>query len=496
MLHYQKKGKIIFLTVLLGILAISLNGLTHMGKQPASFRYALLDVEEIDQIEMYFDLQSIPMDNPHGPRRVALPMQLNIDIDDAGTWESLADGATIWRLRVNSDYARFMSFKFSQFQLPPGAELYFVSVYRDYHVGPFTHRHNQPTGRFGSPVIAGDAAVIELYLPEGSCEVALTLESVSHGYKNALGMGSVPYRQTIRAWEKEQFHSLSRILAGAFGCQRDINCPEGAPYQDVKRAAAEGYNGSWVCSGQLINNVREDNRYLYITAGHCEWNEDPSTMSYYWNYENVGCGTNDYPPFTYSTGSTSLYHVNSDTRDINLLELWGTDLENTYNIYFMGWNWGGAAPTMGAAIGFPDDKPKQIAIDNDPVTDCASADCPNGWGPLFWRVDSWEVGVTEVGSSGSCLLDQDHLLVGVLSGGVGSNCNNFGWDEFYKLSADWSELQPFLDPDNTGAMWVPGKDPTIPGPCGFPAKTASPAATRPAIPTPRTGPHRLQLMLF
>ena len=55
---------------------------------------------------------------------------------------------------------------------------------------------------------------------------------------------------------------------GPFSCQRDIACVEGAPYQDVKRAVAEGYDGTYICSGQLINNVRQDNRYLYITAGH------------------------------------------------------------------------------------------------------------------------------------------------------------------------------------------------------------------------------------
>jgi len=144
--------------------------------------------------------------------------------------------------------------------------------------------------------------------------------------------------------------------------------------------------------------------------------------------------------------------------DIDLLELDGTDLETTYNIYFTGWNRSSNAPTSGATIGFPSDKPKQITIENDPVLDCLPSGCQNGWGPNFWRVDDWDVGIPEVGSSGGMLLDQDNLLVGVLSGGVGSNCNNFEWDEFAKIHPHWTSLEPFLDPDATGAVTLAGKD--------------------------------------
>ena len=249
-------------------------------------------------------------------------------------------------------------------------------------------------------------------------------------------------------------------MAGPFSCQRDIACPEGLPYQDVKRAAAEGYDGVYICSGQLINNVRQDNRYLYITAEHCEWWIDPPTMAYYWNYENSGCDTND-APLTFSTGSTDLFH--DAAADLDLLELDGTDLESSYNIYFTGWNRSASAPTSGAIISFPDDKPKQIAIENDPITDCAPGGCAGGFGANFWRVEAWDVGVPEGGSSGGGLLDENNLLVGVLSGGVGTNCNNFDWDEFAKIHPQWSNLQPFLDPDATGAISIPGKDVPEPG---------------------------------
>jgi hypothetical protein len=273
-----------------------------------------------------------------------------------------------------------------------------------------------------------------------------------------MGMGSFAPRGGASAAVSERASSTAAAAPGGpFSCQRDINCEEGAPYQDVKRAAAEGYDGQYICSGQMINNTRQDNRYLYITAEHCEWWIDPPTMAYYWNYENSTCGSND-APLTFSTGSTDLYH--SAAADLDLLELDGTDLENRYDLYYVGWNHSGATPTSGATIGFPSDKPKQITIENDPVIDCAPGECPNGWGPNFWRIEAWDVGVPEGGSSGGMLLDQDNLLVGTLTGGVGTNCNTFEWDEFAKIAPHWASLQPFLDPNATGAVSLPGKDHT------------------------------------
>lgn len=181
-------------------------------------------------------------------------------------------------------------------------------------------------------------------------------------------------------------------------------------------------------------------------------------MTYYWDYANETCGGDDYPAFTFSTGSVDLYHSTDPDKDIDLLELDG-DLEGVYDVYFAGWNRGAAAPMHSVMISHPADKPLQVAIDDDPALDCGvQGNCPDGFGAGYWRIEDYEVGVTEGGSSGGGLYDQDLLLVGVLTGGVGTNCNNFGWDEVFKLSTEWDELQMFLDPDGTGVMTVGGWD--------------------------------------
>ncbi|MCH7702676.1 MAG: hypothetical protein IID37_13420, partial [Planctomycetes bacterium] len=396
------------------------------------------------------------------PLRVATITPIAVNMLEVATVETLSDGGVVRRLRIDSPGAVFLSFKFSEFDLPAGAELHFVSVHRDYFYGPFTEAHNRSTGRFGSPPVPGDAGVIELYLPDGTGQVRLVIESVSHGYRDAMRMASVPDR--LNESPAEPMDSLPDDMetgargGGPFGCKVDIICPEGEPWLDDGRASAEGYDGQFICSGQLINNVLQDNRYLYLTASHCQWWQDPSTMAYYWNYQTQTCDGNDFPPFTFSVGSTELFHSPTQQTDLDLLELDGPNLEGIYNIYFQGWNRSDDQPAMGAMIGYPNDFPKQITITEDPVVDCASGPCPGGFGSQYWRVNEWHVGISLGGSSGSCLLNEDHQLVGVLSGGVGTNCDNFSWDEFSKISSEWSNLQPFLDPNNSGVMSIPGKD--------------------------------------
>lgn len=383
--------------------------------------------------------------------RVAAPVPLVARVADLADVSVRPTGETVWRLRLDSPGARFMSAKFSRFVLGPGAEVSFVAQDGVHRVGPFTSRHNKNTGRFGSPMVAGDSMTIEVVTPAGHQAPDLVLESVSHGFRDALGIARLADAEPGRA-------ESDAPRGGPFSCQRDITCPEGAPYLQLKDAAAEGYDGEYVCSGQLVNNTLQDGRYLYLTAAHCEWWRDPSTMTYYWDYANQTCGGNDYPAFRVSTGSTDLYHSTNSDFDINLLELDGAGLEDAYDVYYAGWNRGESAPTSSAAISHPDDKPLQIALDNDPATDCAQGGCPFGWGPWYWRIDDYEVGVTEGGSSGGGLYDQQQRLVGVLTGGVGTNCDNFGWDEYFKLSAEWDELEPYLDPAGSGAMTVPGWD--------------------------------------
>ena len=87
---------------------------------------------------------------------------------------------------------------------------------------------------------------------------------------------------------------------------------------------------------------------------------------------------------------------------------------------------------------------------------------PNG----HWRVEKWEQGITEGGSSGSGLFDAQNRIIGNLSGGNANiNCTNRGDDNFYRLSVVWDssndeakKLKPWLNPLDSNILTLDGKE--------------------------------------
>jgi len=80
----------------------------------------------------------------------------------------------------------------------------------------------------------------------------------------------------------------------------------------------------------------------------------------------------------------------------------------------------------------------------------------------LWKIENWEMGVTESGSSGAALFDQNGRIVGQLAGGA-SQCDNAMADYFGRFDVSWdygdsaeTRLSDWLDPYNTGVMITDG----------------------------------------
>ena len=78
----------------------------------------------------------------------------------------------------------------------------------------------------------------------------------------------------------------------------------------------------------------------------------------------------------------------------------------------------------------------------------------------MWTIDNWEDGVTEPGSSGSPLFDQNHRIVGQLYGGLAAcsgNVNNGLYDNYGRFDVSWDlGLSEYLDPSNSGTLVLDG----------------------------------------
>ena len=149
------------------------------------------------------------------------------------------------------------------------------------------------------------------------------------------------------------------------------------------------------------------------------------------------------------SGATLL--VNHYESDFALLKLEENPPED-YDIYFSGWDITGNNPFNCTSIHHPVGDIKKISQH----TGVAISD---GWffdDDTHWKINEWSSGITEPGSYGAPLFNENKQIVGQLHGGE-SSCDNPVDDYFGKLSHSWNlGLKEYLDPDNTGITEIDG----------------------------------------
>jgi hypothetical protein len=127
----------------------------------------------------------------------------------------------------------------------------------------------------------------------------------------------------------------------------------------------------------------------------------------------------------------------------------------------------------------PNGEPKQISFSNQTTY-------TNGWDTwgthwkVFWNcVDGQGCG-TEGGSSGSPIFDGNGRILGPLSGGPDVACGSGGDYALYgKLNDQWSSIDQFLDPTNSGATFLNGTYDSFQVGCTDPgAENYDPSATQ------------------
>lgn len=377
------------------------------------------------------------------PLRFAAGIDTAITPDGSGSWEALADGSSLWRLRIASPGALSLNLGLDRFELPVGAGLWLYDNNGTMVQGPYTRANRNAEGGLWTAVVLGDEIVVELHLPAGAgARADLRIASVNHGYRE---FGGATKRDS---------------------CHIDVICPEGDPWRDqIRSVGVFTIFGRDTCSGQLVNNTAEDGAPYFLTANHCvQTGAQAGSIVVYWNYESPVCGQGGGGQRTQNQSGASLvatWQIESGS-DFTLLQL-DSQPDPSFNVYFAGWDVSGEIPSSSVAIHQPDAKEKAITFDSDPLEKLPSF---NGWRHV-WKVGQWELGSTEAGSSGSCLFDEDSgLCVGTLTGGSAYCDIPDGWDIFGRMDAHWTgdgtpsgRLSDWLDPLATGALTLEGRNP-------------------------------------
>jgi subtilisin-like proprotein convertase family protein len=420
--------------------------LSHTAQLAPLDRVALLELEAIDREALLAEDEAAKADSRAKPERFASPVDMQLTLADAGTWELAPDGGWVWRLRVHAPDATELNFGFTRYRLAPGASLHIWSEDYDYVEGPYTAADASHAGDLWTPVVPGERAVLELYEPAGADPASeLVLGRIGRGYRDLF--------------------RIQGAEAKAESCNIDAVCPEGDLWRDEIRSVARiTIQGMYLCSGTLVMDVPGSYLPYFLTAYHCEVRSfNASTVVAYWNFQSPVCGMLGGGSLS-DNQTGSIFRAGRADNDVCLVEL-EEDPDPGFGVHYAGWDARTATVPQGSfSAHHPAGDEKMITLNDDALT--VTNHCVDG-GPsgTHWLLRDYESGTTEGGSSGSALWDSGtHLIVGYLTGG-GAPCSSPINDCYGKFAVGWdgasadTRLKDWLDPGSTGTRFAAGSDP-------------------------------------
>ena len=298
----------------------------------------------------------------------------------------------------------------------------------------FTAADNNVDNELWTPVIMSDDIVVEVIVPASEMGQNLfAIKQVNQGYR-----------------------TFSQTTEKSGSCNVDVVCSESNGWEaEVNAVGVISTGGSTFCTGFMVNNTANDKTPYFMTADHCKINSRTAkSLVVYWNYQASACGgRRNGGKNEFNTGSQFL--AKSAKSDFALVRL-NKQPEDKWNVRYAGWDRSGEDATSATAIHHPATDEKSISFEYEPTTVTSYLKNPVPGDETHVRVEDWDVGTTEPGSSGSPLFDQNHRVIGQLHGGYAS-CSSQTSDWYGRIYTSWdgegssdSRLSDHLDSANTG----------------------------------------------
>jgi len=346
------------------------------------------------------------------------------------------NGNLVWRYRVVAKNAVSLNFAFTEFKMPKSAKLNIYAADFSERIRPFTSKDNNKAMELWTPVIYADDVIIELVLNESDLDqVKLRLTQVNQGYR-----------------------TFAQTTEKSGSCNVDVVCSEGDNWRDeINSVGVISTGGSTFCTGFMINNTSNDKTPYFMTADHCRISSrNSSSLVVYWNYQASSCGgRRNGQKDHFNTGSNFL--ASSAKSDFALVKL-NNSPEASWGVTYAGFDATGVDAAQAIAIHHPSTDEKSISFENDPTTVTSYLGEAVPGDNTHVRVEDWDLGTTEPGSSGSPLFNQDHRVIGQLHGGYAS-CSSQTSDWYGRIYTSWdgdgsadSRLRDHLDPTNSGTL--------------------------------------------
>ncbi len=354
-------------------------------------------------------------------------------------WRSIGRAlAAHWK--VTSKDARAVRIGLRVDRASPGIEVRFAgSAAPGVSYGPFSAADLFTMGAiFWSPVLEGDTALMEVFVPEGgrTSDVELAIVQVSH----LLASPADP--------------QLESALKAADACEVNLICRSAsdAALANTGKAVArmtfsDGLGGStYLCTGTLLSSTDGLGTPYFYSANHCIGTQaSASTLTTHWFYDSTACSTNSLSSgYRQLTGGATLLFSAANS-DVLLLRLNNTPPSGAW---FAGWDAASlSASTPVVGVHHPKGDLKKVSLGAT-----LGFSQPSGYLADGFVLMSWSSGVTEGGSSGSGLFTAvgnpatDYRLRGGLWGGA-SYCSAPTAPDYYsRLDLAFSSLAPYLNP--------------------------------------------------
>ncbi|MDR1103311.1 MAG: T9SS type A sorting domain-containing protein [Tannerella sp.] len=453
------------------------------GGFPPGFQHAvtLRSSQAVEQIPVTFYVEDLKRVDEWqaaegAPPAVATLIKVALNPQNSGRWSTLPGGEKIWQLHLQARGAIALMLYYSDFHIPEGGKLFLYNEEKTQLLGAYTHRTHPSGGRFATEFVAGDELTLEYVASPDDSDLRIEIEDVGYGYNHlSAGNGAVSLRANA-------------------SCEVNVNCTEGDRWQSqkkgvchmVQRIGSKGY----LCSASLLNNTAQDLKPYILTAQHCAVDNDSREASeedmkqwvFHFQYEMNGCGSGSgRAPSKTMSGCRKMAATQTNGESDGLLLLLNAGIPEEYDVYYNGWDRREKPALSGVGIHCPANDYMRISTYRDPAVSATFKTDNSFMGDVnaHWNVTFDETanghGITEKGSSGSPLFNENQLVVGSLTGGSSTCYDPTGLNLYGKLSYHWdkyaSSMDKYLDPAGSGAETLEGRyyGGQMPAPAGLQA---------------------------
>ncbi len=389
------------------------------------------------------------------PLLIGYTKKISINPSITGTWMIFDTLKTkIWRIQLSFAASSRCVLYFDTFNPGETGNFFAFSKDRKQLIGAFTNQSKGRQSEFAFETMESDNIILQFETSSQSNDYQINISEIGIISPSDLKTG----------------------FGSSGDCEVNVNCSEGDAWKHIKQGVARVLvkkgGAIFYCSGTLVNNALRDFKPYFLTANHCGDGASESDYNQWifdFDYESQDCQNPSTEPESQSIVGASLLALGAtySGSDFKLVQL-NQSIPSSFLPFFNGWTTDEQISNNGSCIHHPQGDIKKISTyTQKPVSSDydQTVENPNGnYWQTYWSETSNGFGVTEGGSSGSPLFDSNGRIIGSLTGGRSDCSSTDAMDYYGKFSKSWSsngtqaynQLQPWLDPENTGITSLPG----------------------------------------